>query len=346
MPTDIAATKIWRDVEDMPNLLAETLDKADGFDDVVAMLTRDEVERIVCSGNGASYYVAHALWLASLDRSSCGKEVIAVPGGLIARGAFHWRSGDLLLAISSSGEFRDVIEAIADEGFPKPFATVTATPNSTIGQSAGARAVVANPSQRAVTHTQAFCGAILACLEIWGRACGDAGLRRAAAEASDACARAIAATVEWWPVLDEVDTPMASITYGTGVAWAAALENALLIKEVAQIPCEGVETREGSTAAMTALLPGHLVLSLPTGHDNDPLLAEADALCRSLGATVVRAPGGSGEDRCLSPITTFPAALALSVDLALRGDRNPDHPAWIGTYYRTARVDRVPEASG
>ena len=37
----------------------------------------------------------------------------------------------------------------------------------------------------------------------------------------------------------------AAIAFGSGPGWAAALEAALLLKEPAGIPAEGVETREG-----------------------------------------------------------------------------------------------------
>jgi hypothetical protein len=33
----------------------------------------------------------------------------------------------------------------------------------------------------------------------------------------------------------------------------------------------------------------------------------------------------------------FPAALALSVELALCGGHDPDQPEWVKTYYSTAR---------
>jgi hypothetical protein len=54
-----------------------------------------------------------------------GPEVLAVPSGLLARGAFTWRPGDALLVVSSSGEFRDLVEAV-DAGPPAPYVAVTA----------------------------------------------------------------------------------------------------------------------------------------------------------------------------------------------------------------------------
>lgn len=109
--------------------------------------------------------MAHALWLATLLAPGPGPELVAVPGGLVARGAFPWREGDAFLAISSSGEFRDLVEAI--DGSPAPKVAVTAHPDSTIGRAAQVVLPVTVSSQRAITHTQAFLGAVAACLAVW-----------------------------------------------------------------------------------------------------------------------------------------------------------------------------------
>jgi fructoselysine-6-P-deglycase FrlB-like protein len=336
MHDGLGSSGIWQDTSELPETLATTVDRAHGFDAVADLIRRPGVRRLVASGNGASYYVAQALWLAALEGERYPIEAVAVPGGLLANGAFRWREGDVLLAISSSGEFRDVIEAVESPAFPRPFALVTSTPESTLGRAADACALVSVPNQRAITHTQAFCGAVLACLAIWARVAGDDDLAALTASAPDLCASALGDTLAWaQETFPGLATPTAAITFGTGPGWAAALENALLVKEVARIPCEGVETREGATAAMTGLLPEHLVLSLPTLDDG--LIDEAEQICRMLGAPVLRAPGGERADRRLSPVTTFPAAVALSAELALRAGWSPDNPAWIDTYYLTAR---------
>jgi glucosamine 6-phosphate synthetase-like amidotransferase/phosphosugar isomerase protein len=84
----------------------------------------------------------------------------------------------------------------------------------------------------------------------------DGELCRAVEDAPAACRRAIETASGWSESFTALGTPTAAIAYGTGPAWAAALETALLVKEVARIPCEGVETREGVTAAMTGLSTG------------------------------------------------------------------------------------------
>ena len=257
-----------------------------------------------------------------------------MPSGLLARGAFAWRPGDALLVISSSGEFRDLVEAV-DARAPAPYAAVTANAESTLGARAGARALVSVPNQRAVTHTQAFCGAVVAVLAVWAEMTGDAALdtalRRLPAELETAIARA-----RTWVddlALTELGT---AVAFGSGPAWAGALEAALLLKEVAGIPAEGVETREGATSAMMALGAGALALSL-TGAADDPLLAEAEGICAGQGATVIRTPPPETADRRLAAVSTFPAAAALAARLGIERGLDVDTPAWTEAYYRVAR---------
>jgi fructoselysine-6-P-deglycase FrlB-like protein len=326
-------TGLWQDVSELPTSLAATLEARDGVDDVAAVLGSDRVRRVVASGNGAAYYVAVALWLASLE-SSEGPEVVAAPGGLLARGAFRWREGDVLLAVSSSGEFRDLVEAV-DAGVPTPFAAVTATAGSTLGSRADARALVTVEHQRAVTHTQAFCGAVAAALAVWAEVTSDSALEAALRKLPDELERIVTGARAWAEDAVGVDADT-GIAFGSGPGWAAALETALLLKELAGVPAEGVETREGATSAMMALRPRALALSLPAG-DDDPLLAEAEEICAAQGATVLRAPGGEGLDRRLAAITTFPAAAALSMRVGLERGLDVDRPAWTDAYYRVAR---------
>jgi glucosamine 6-phosphate synthetase-like amidotransferase/phosphosugar isomerase protein len=127
-----------------------------------------------------------------------------------------------------------------------------------------------------------------------------------------------------------------AVAFGSGPAWAAALEAALLLKEVSGMPAEGVETREGATSAMMALHPGDLALSLPTRAD-DALLAEAEEACAGRGARVLRAPVPTTEDRRLAAVSTFPAVAVLSASIGLTRGLDVDRPAWTDAYYRVAR---------
>ena len=274
MTAEWRTTRLWQETRAAAETVSATIDSVDAAA-VAAIVSAPGVRRVIATGNGAAYYAAVALWLAALEGGT-GPEVVAAPAGLLARGSFRWRDGDVLLAFSSSGEMRDVIEALA-HGAPKPFAAITSTPGSTIGSGAAALAQVTVASQDAVTHTQAFCGNVAAALLVWAEATGDDALREAVGHAPAAYAGACA-TAETWVDELEVADPAAAVVFGTGPAWAAALEGALLLKEVALIPTEGVETREGATSAMYALASDHLVVSLPAGED--PLIDEAERVCR------------------------------------------------------------------
>lgn len=325
-------TNLWRETGAVPATLERTLDDTRTIGAAARLLSGPDVRRVVATGNGAAFYAATALWLASLGGRP-GPDLLAVPAGLLARGAFSWRQGDVLLAFSSSGEMRDVIEAI-DRGAPTPFVAITASPASTIGSRAGAAVLVAVSSQDAVTHTQAFCGSVAAALAVWAVVTDDPVLHAAVRGAPEIVANAVATALPWAEGLPE-PKPDAAIVFGSRHAWAGALEGALLLKEVAGVPAEGVETREGATSAMYALRPGHLVVSLPT--IGDTLLDEAERICSDRGATVIRAPGGDLADSRLSAVTAFPAAVALAARIGVDRGLDVDAPAWAEAYYAVAR---------
>ena len=325
-------TGLWADVRELPGSVAATLDAADGFDETAALLSAPGVRRIVASGNGAAYYVAHALWLAAA--AGDGPEVVAVPSGLLAGGWFRFRPGDRLLAVSSSGEFRDLVEAVEAGSVPHPYAAITATAGSTIERGSGARALQRVLGQRAVTHTQALAGGLACALAVWARIAGDPALAGVLAALPGALAAAVAEAEGWAAGLGDLKPPPAAVAFSGGPGWAAALEAALLLKEVAGVPAEGVDAREGATSAAYALGATHLAVSLPVG---DPAEAEAERVCAEAGARVVRCPGGERSDPRLALATTLPSATALSAVLAERAGLDADRPAWVDAYYRTAR---------
>jgi fructoselysine-6-P-deglycase FrlB-like protein len=323
-------TGLWADVRELPDALAATIETADGVADAAALLRAGGARRIVATGNGAAYYVAHALWLASLESARGGPPIVAVPSGLAAREAFRWHDGDVVLAVSSSGEFRDVVEIAAGA---RPCVAITAQPDSSLARAATAVVLQHVAAQRAVTHTQALCGAYASALALWAQVVGDRGLAGLTAGAPDAAAAAVR-EAERWEALGAVERPHAAVAAGGGTAWAAALELALMLKEVARVPAEGVETREGATSAMFGLAEGHLMVSLdPPG---DAAAEEALRLCAGAGAATLRLPGTDGDAR-LAPIATLPAGAALSATLALAGGCDVDNPSWVDAYYATAR---------
>ena len=109
-----------------------------------------------------------------------------------------------------------------------------------------------------------------------------------------------------------------------------------MLKEIARIPAEGVETREGATSAMFGLDRGHLMVSLdPAG---DPLGDEARAPVRggrrddAAAARRRAAPtrGSRRSRRCPPPPRWRPSWRCAA-------GHDVDQPAWTDAYYETAR---------
>lgn len=331
----LSETLLWADALGMPAALDATIRARDGFDDVVAVLSAAPTGRIVATGNGAAYHAAMALWSASLSGAPGGIELVALPAGLLASGVLAWRPTERLLVISSSGEQRDVLEALT-LGAPLPFAAITADTRSTVGRAAAARALVHVADQRAVTHTQAFCGNVAAALSILSLLRRDEGLREILAALPGALERALAEAPAWLATLGTShERATAAMAFGSGHAWAVALQAALLLKEVAGIPTEGMELREGATSGMYALTPEHLVLDVSA--PGDRAADEADAVCAGRGARVLRVPGAGLADSRVASVTTLPAVLALAIELGLSAGHDVDTPPWTDAYYLTAR---------
>ncbi len=332
------ASGLWLDVTEMPEALARTLEGDAGLADAARILSDPGVRRVVATGNGAAYYVAFALQLASLAAPT-GPELIALPAGAVADPAFAWRPGDRLLAVSSSGEFKDVVRAI-EQGAPRPVVAITAHAESTLGRLADATCLQTVLHQRAITHTQALAGALAVGLRLWGRVTGDPDLAALPDLLPERLATAIVEAPGWAEArFATAESPEAAASFGGGPAWAAALEGALLLKEISRIPAEGAETREGATSVMYGLHRRCLVLALPT--DGDRGYAEAVDVCRATGARVEEVPGGTGVDRRLAFATLIPGLSAAAGVLAERLGHDIDNPTWTDAYYATARAEGV-----
>jgi fructoselysine-6-P-deglycase FrlB-like protein len=329
-------TALWQETCRIPAVVRATLDAAAGFDELARYLS-SAPGRVVVTGNGAAYYAGMTLWLTSVQSPAVRPHIVVAPAGVVCGQAFSWRPDDTVLVVSSSGELRDVVELAAAR--PKlRLAVVTSSPGSSLGRVADVAACVTVESQRAVTHTQAYAANVAAVLAVWARVTDDRTLGAAVEDSPAACQEAQERALDWVDAAaGAVGEVTAGVVFGSDVGWAAAMEAALLFKEVAGLPVEGMDTREGGTTGMYALSAQHMVLSLPTV-PADRLMTEAEDTCRRAGAAVLTTPTAGIADGRLAALTTFAPAAALATVLALRAGRDVDAPAWTDAYYATARV--------
>ena len=330
-------TGLWRDVDDLLRRLVEQRSHDDGRPgrEVAALLGGDGVRRVVASGNGAAYYVAVALWLASLEgaRRSAGRGGAERPPCARRVRLAAWRRP---ARVSSSGEFRDLVEAI-DAGAPAPYAAVTANAGSTLGSRAAARALVSVPNQlRRDAHTGV----------LWRRRGGAPRLGEGHVRSGTSTRRSDGSPTE-------LERTIAGRPAWVDERRRGRRRDRRRLRQRPRVggraggrpPPEGGRRRsrrrasrpaEGATSAMMALRPGALALSLPRP-PTTRCWTEAEAICAGRGATVLRAPGGATADRRLAAVSTFPAAAALSARLGLDRGLDIDAPDWTDAYYRAAR---------
>lgn len=339
----VTHSSLWSDVIDCPRVLSAVLDGTDGLDAAVGLIRT--ATRVVLTGNGAALYAASVLWHTA-QRFPTGPPACLVPAGLLAAGGFRSRPGDVTVAVSSSGELRDLVELLP-QGLGSPLVVLTAHAGSALGRAATVPVVVPVEHQRAVTHTQAFVGNVLVALLLWDGVSGgavNAELGPVVRRLPERLEHLIEQAPEWGErTASRCGTAQAAVVLGTAGGWPAAMEAALLLKEVAGMPAEGFETREGATTGSYALSGAHVAVVLEA--EDDPFAEEAAAICAGRGASVIQTPPDCRADPLLMALTTFPAATALAASLGLRAGLDIDRPAWTDTYLATARSTSDPKGT-
>jgi glucosamine--fructose-6-phosphate aminotransferase (isomerizing) len=289
--------------------------------------------RVVALGNGAAHYAGLAMQAAAWTSPSAA-DVVAVPAGVALTGGFNWRLDDMPLVVSTSGKLRDILELVERGDFPQRFAMITSSPDSPLAQAATAVVRVELPAQQSDTHTCGYLANLLAAQLLYREL---AGAEIAVLDAAPArVAAAFEAAPGWASDAVRRLPQRAATAFATGAGVPAALETALLLKEVAGVYAEGMDVREAATTGMYALDENFVTLAHAA--PGDPLAAETLAICAGRGAATLDVPGVEAGEELIAPLTTFPAALALAIALAQARGRDVDHPTWAASYYRTART--------
>jgi glucosamine--fructose-6-phosphate aminotransferase (isomerizing) len=158
----------------------------------------------------------------------------------------------------------------------------------------------------------------------------------AAIAAADPLVESIAATL--------VDAHHLFVT-GGGVAYPAALEAALKLKEMALVHAEGAEVWEMTSGAATMLGPDAVVIALAPDGPARAAIAELLTHAAEWGArtievgpeplvassTLLPLPAGGTEDH--APLCAVPPVALLAFALARQRGVNPDRPGWIERYH-------------
>lgn len=331
-------TLFRQDIFEIPQALADTLAQgAFGIRTAAEALRLRNPRQIILVGGGTSYCAALAACAHGRALAGpAGPAIWALPGGDFLAAPPPLGAQDALIAISASGETRDILQVCETAG-PALVIGLTNQPDSSLARRAGQTLLTFAGEQRVISTSKTFVASVLALHALW------AELFQRPEPVLATAAEVAAAT------LAAFDEPMASLAtaltgcryvcvLGTGPAWAVALEGALKLKELAGLTAEGAETREVSQGILPIVGPGTAAIAVAPPGTGAELTAEAVHHCRQLGAVVHTL------DALPRPWPTLLAGVQyglpfylLCLHLANRLGLDADNPAWRDRYYRLTR---------
>jgi glucosamine--fructose-6-phosphate aminotransferase (isomerizing) len=255
----------------------------------------------------------------------------------------------VLIGISSSGEFRDVVGVFREVGDSVPTIGVVHVPGSSVARLAKYVVVSAGGPSTVPVMTKTFSSTVTAATMLVAALLGrDLGtVSTDIDQASSAAEAAIAASL---PVVTPLAGALAAIEHlfvvGDGLAYPAALEAALKLKEMALVHAEASETWEMMSGPSTIVGPGSAVIVLaPAGPGRSATVAMARH-CRDWGATIAlevateRAVADStfvglppALDDSFAPLFTVPPVALFAYALARARGLDPDQPDWVARYH-------------
>lgn len=308
------------------------------------------IRRVHVIGNGTSFH--SSLAAATLYRHRAAADdpvVIAITAAEFMVYPPALGPADAIVGISSSGEFKDVVAVAEAVRGRIPMAGIVHVPGSTLTRVASDIVLSAGGPSAVPVMTKTFSATLVATelllLGLLGPARADAEVAGILA-AADAAESAIAAT-------EAIAEPLAAslgdashlFVTGGGVAYPAALEAALKLKEMALVHAEGAEVWEMTSGAATMLGPDAVVIALAPDGPARPAVADLLTHAAAWGArtievgpaalvgtsTLLPLPASAHEDH--APLCAVPPVALVAFALARLRGANPDRPDWIERYH-------------
>jgi glutamine---fructose-6-phosphate transaminase (isomerizing) len=259
-------------------------------------------------------------------------------------------SGVLAVALSQSGQTEEIVDTLAWAGeCGARTLAITNGPGSPLAAAAEVALVTEAGPERAVPATKTFTTqlAALAVLALGLGAPLDAGELQAVPDEID---RMLADGLDLEPIVTELAGAAGVVVSGRGLAYSAALELALKLKEACYLHAMGLSYADllhGPMAVVDAQTPAIIVAA-----DSGPVLAGTIDLARRVTATGARAyaigggPGlaevssralpGPRLPEWLAPLGLIVPGQLLTEALARRRGIDPDRPRGLSKITQTA----------
>lgn len=339
---------IPQEIHETPQAIRATVDGARQAARRAAAAMRERApRRVYVIGNGTSLYSSlAATYTARALASPVDPLVLAVPAGDFRYYTPAVSARDVVVGMSASGEFRDVLAVLDGLAGRCLRIGITHVPDSSLTRLADLTLIGGGGPSRVPVMTKTYASTLTAAhlllLEFF--TAPESTFADLLASA-DRCARA----------LEDAEGPIAGMApevsmfehafyFGPGVGHAAALEGALKMKEMALLHAEGSETWEMASGPATMVSERAFCVALSTGGPSDAATADGARHAREWGARVIEiGPAASAGDWHLAvdaPAFEPFASLSLVPPMALLAYRaararglTPDTPAWRERYH-------------
>jgi len=335
------------EIDETPDAIRATLkDTRPSAKKAAEAIRKLAARRIFVIGNGTSLYTSMAATYTA--RRLAGPEdplVLAYPAGDFRFFMPAIQPNDVVIGMSASGEFRDVLAVFEQLRGKCLLVAITHVPGSSLTHMADHVLLSSGGPSHVPVMTKTYASTLtalhLALLETFN---APGAYYDDLYAAADICAAAIGDAKRIIPDIYPIASKFEHAFYfGAGNAYAAALEGALKMKEMAILHAEGSETWEMASGPATVVSEKSLCVALYTGEESDPSTANTASHARQWGAHLLEigpsAPTGDLHLPVAASAIPSYSSLALVPPLALLAYRtacergyNPDKPAWRDRY--------------
>lgn len=337
---------IEAEINEIPGAIEATVGEARAMAARAAAAMRVRRRRhVYLIGNGSSLYAAMASSYTARSLAGSGDAtVIPMPAGDFRAFRPELTPDDVVVGFSSSGEFRDVIQVFESLRGDTLLIAITQKPESSIARLADFTIVGGGGPGRVPVMTRTFASTLAAAMllllefyeadETWFEA-----LTSTADLAASAIREAQARAPQLVPSLIDFDR---AFCFGVGSGWAAALESALKLKEVAMVHAEAAESSEMASGPSTMVSDRHLAIAFAAAGPGGAETADLAAHLRAWDVPLLDVgPAASGDWHLpvelprydpLAALVLVPPVTLLVNRIAIARGLTPDTPTWRSRY--------------
>jgi glucosamine--fructose-6-phosphate aminotransferase (isomerizing) len=335
------------EIDETPDAIRATLkDTRPAARKTAEAIRKHAARRIFVIGNGTSLYTSMAAAYTARQLAKPDDPlVLACPAGDFRFFTPALQPTDVIIGMSASGEFRDVLAVFERLRGQCLLVGITHVHGSSLTRLTDNILISGGGPSHVPVMTKTYASTLTALhlilLELFNAPASHFDDLSAAA---DRCAAAIQDAKRIIPDIVPVISKLEHAFYfGAGNAYAASLEGALKMKEMAILHAEGSETWEMASGPATVVSENSFCVALYTGEESDASTAVTAKHARQWGARVLEvgpsAPAGDWHLPVAASVMPSFSSLALIPPLALLAFRNarargynPDQPAWRDRY--------------